>query len=249
MTSPTSILITGAAGGIGSALAHAYATSGIHLFLGDKNAAMLETVCASCRNLGAVTEGRVLDVRDRIAMEQWIAEADAIRPLDLVIANAGISRGHLAEEETADDIRTVFAVNIDGMLNTVLPVLPLFRSRKRGQIALMSSLAGVCGLPHAPSYSAAKAAIRVFGQGLRARVAREGVSVSVIIPAFVKTRMTNKNRFYMPWWIEADQAARIIQRKLARNKPEFVFPRPYPAVARIVSALPPSLINAFFKLR
>jgi len=249
LTSPTSILITGAASGIGSALAHAYAASGIHLFLGDKNAAMLETVCVSCRNLGAVASGRALDVRDRTAMEQWIAEVDAIRPLDLVIANAGISRGHLAKEETADDIRAVFAVNIDGMLNTVLPVLPLLRSRKRGQIALMSSLAGIWGFPHAPSYSATKAAVRVFGQGLRARVAREGVSVSVIIPAFVRTPMTNINRFHMPWRIEADQAARIIQRKLARSKPEFVFPHPYTAVARIISALPPSLISAFLKLR
>lgn len=246
---PTSILITGAAGGIGSALAHVYAAPGIHLFLGDTNTAGLEAVCDCCRKAGAVAHGRVVDVRDRAGMERWIAEADAIKPLDLVIATAGISRGSVAREETADDIRTVFAVNLDGMLNTVLPALPRLRGRKRGQIALMSSLAAISGFPHAPSYSATKAAVRIFGQGLRARVAREGVSVSVIIPSFVRTPMTDANRFFMPWRVSAGRAARIIQRKLARNKTEFVFPLPYSVVARIVSALPACVMNALFRLR
>jgi NADP-dependent 3-hydroxy acid dehydrogenase YdfG len=249
MTNPSSILITGAAGGIGSALARAYARPDVHLFLADKNSAGLAEPSANCTSSGAVVHCRDIDVTDRAAMEEWISQADAIRPLDLVFANAGISRGNLVKEETAEDIRAVFAVNLDGMLNTILPVLPLFRSRKRGQIALMSSLAGIRGFPHSPSYSATKAAVRVFGQGLRARVARENVSVSVIIPAFVKTSMTNANRFFMPRRIEADHAASIIKRKLAQNKSEFVFPHPYPAVAWLVATTPPSLLNALFRLK
>lgn len=249
MIDPRSILITGAAGGIGSALAKVYAARGVHLFLGDLDASKLERLAKECGELGADAEGRVVDVRDRVAMEQWIGDSEAISPLDLVIANAGISHGNLRKEETTDQVRAVFAVNLDGTLNTVLPVLPIFRSRGRGQIALMSSLAGLRGFPHAPSYCASKAAIRVFGQGLRARVKREGVTVSVVVPAFVKTPMTNANLYGMPGLIESDRAASIIKRKLAQGKPEFVFPHPYPALAWFVSSVPTTLLAFFTKLK
>jgi NADP-dependent 3-hydroxy acid dehydrogenase YdfG len=246
---PKAILITGAAGGIGAALARAYAAPGIHLFLGDLELPKLDKLCAECGDLGALAHACVVDVTDKIAMEKWIVEADTISPLELVIANAGISHGNAVEEETADQIRAVFAVNLDGTLNTVLPALPLLRRRKSGQIALMSSLAGVRGFPHAPSYCASKAAIRVFGQGLRARVKREGVSVSVIIPAFVRTPMTDANLYQMPRVVAPDRAAKIIKRKLAQDKAEFVFPHPYPAVAWVACAVPPSILAYFTKFK
>ncbi len=246
---PKAILITGAAGGIGQALARAYAAPGIHLFLGDLELPKLDKLCVECGDLGASAHSCIVDVTDKAAMEQWITQADNVSPLDLVIANAGISHGNAEEEETADQIRAVFAVNLDGMLNTVLPALPLFRQRKSGQIALMSSLAGVRGFPHAPSYCASKAAIRIFGQGLRARIRREGVSVSVIIPAFVKTPMTDANLYKMPRVMDADQAAKVIKRKLAQDKAEFVFPHPYPAVAWAACAMPPSVMAYFTKFK
>ncbi len=249
MIDPKAVLITGATGGIGSALARAYAAPGVHLFLGDTNACGFDNLCPSCADLGAIVHNACVDVTDKSGMENWISEADAISPLDLVIANAGISHGNLADEETAEQIRAVFAVNLDGTLNTVLPILPRMRSRKKGQIALMSSLAGIRGFPHAPSYCATKAAIRVFGQGLRARVKREGVSVSVMIPAFVRTPMTDANLYGMPGRIEADRAASIIKRKLAKNKSEFIFPHPYPALAWILTAAPSSLVNLFTDLK
>jgi NADP-dependent 3-hydroxy acid dehydrogenase YdfG len=249
MPDPKSILITGAAGGLGGALARAYAAPGVHLFLGDLKSPKLDGLCVQCGELGATAHGKVVDVRDRASMDGWIAEADDIYPLELVIANAGISHGNLPNEESADEIREVFGVNLDGMLNTVLPVLPMLRLRKRGQIALMSSLAGIRGVPHAPSYCASKAAIRVFGQGLRARVKREGVSVSVIIPAFVKTPMTDANLYQMPWLLEADKAASIIKKKLLKDKAEFVFPLPYAAAAWVMSAMPSSLMASITQIR
>jgi len=249
MLDPKSVLITGASGGIGSALARAYARPGRHLFLGDVDGDKLAKLCDECNELGAFAHGRVVDVTEKETMEAWIAEADGTAALDLVIANAGISHGNLRREETAEQIRAVFAVNLDGTLNTVLPALPLLRTRKRGQIAIMGSLACVRGFPHSPSYCASKAAVRVLGQGLRARVHREGVSVCVIIPAFVRTPMTDANLYGMPWRLEADEAARIIQRKLLQDKAEFVFPHPYSVAAWIASAMPSSVMSFFTRLK
>lgn len=192
---------------------------------------------------------RGIDVADTRAMNMWIMESEAVQPLDLVIANAGISHGNKIHEETPEEIRAVFSVNLDGMLNTVLPVLPVFRHRRRGQIVLMSSLAGYRGMPHAPSYCATKAAIRIFGQGVHARVKREGVQVSVVIPAFVKTPMTAANLYRMPGIIDADRAARIIKTKIAKGKSEFLFPQPYPILAWALSLLPGPWIARFTALK
>lgn len=249
MHAPRAILITGAAGGIGSALARAYASPEAHLFLGDKNSSGLEELSRFCREAGAATHAATVDVTDQAAMEKWIAEAESIHPLDLVIANAGISHGNLRKEETPDQIRAVFDVNVNGLLNTVLPALPLMRRRGRGQIALMSSLAGLRGFPHSPSYCASKAAVRVFGQGLRARLKREGIRVSVIIPAFVKTPMTNANLYRMPWRLEPDRAAQIIKDQLDRGKSEFIFPTPYAVAGWALAAMPKFLLDFATELK
>jgi len=249
MKHPNSVLITGAGRGMGTELAKAYSRPGAHVFLCDLGKEGLEHACAECEKLGGEAHGSVVDVTDAAAMERWILAADDSRPLDLVIVNAAISHGNMRKEETAEEVRSVFAVNIDGMLNSVLPILPRFRARGRGQIALMSSLAGLRGFPHAPSYSASKAAVRIFGQGLRARLQREGVVVSVVIPAFVKTPMTAGNLYHMPFVLEADRAAQIIRKKLAKGKSEFVFPRPYDAVAWGLRAFPPALWAFFTRVK
>ena len=98
-------------------------------------------------------------------------------------------------------------------------------------------------------YSATKAAIWVYGEGLRARVNREGVGVSVIIPGFVKTPMTEANPYFMPFRISAERAAALIKRGLAYNKPRIRFPRPIPGVVYFLSLLPPTWIDRFVTLK
>jgi NADP-dependent 3-hydroxy acid dehydrogenase YdfG len=244
-----SILITGAAGGIGREVSLAYASPGVHLFLGDLDAPRLEEVTAACRERGAEVQETLVDVTHRQDMAGWILGADAQRPLDLVISLAGISKGSVKREETIEDIRNVLAVNLEGLLNTIEPILPRFRERRRGQLALTSSYAGFRGFPEAPSYCATKAAIRVYGEGLRARVSREGVGVSVIIPGFVKTPMTDANPYYMPFRISSEKAAAIIKRGLAQNKPRIRFPRPIPLVVHFLSLLPPTWVDRFVNLK
>ena len=249
MLNATSILITGAAGGIGTALAKAYAAPGVYLFLGDLEAERLESLASQCRRLGAQTWGTLVDVTNREAMAAWINQSHQIRPLDLIIALAGISRGTRSREETPEETRAVFKVNMDGMLNTVEPAIPLFRQRGGGQIALTSSLAGVRGFPVAPSYSATKAAIRVFGEGLRSRLMRENILVSVINPGFIKSPMTDANPYPMPFLVSAEGAARKIKNMLAKGKARICFPWPIAAGAFFLTLVPSSWIDRLIRLK
>jgi NADP-dependent 3-hydroxy acid dehydrogenase YdfG len=245
----SSILITGAAGAIGSALAKTYAAPGISLFLGDIDAGRLESLTSQCRSQGAEVRSTVVDVTNRADMAAWINQSHQIQPLDLVISLAGISRGTFSREETTEETRAVFAINLDGMLNTVEPAIPLFRQRGRGQIALMSSLAGARGFPVAPSYCATKAATRVYGEALRSRLYRENIFVSVINPGFIKSTMTDANPYPMPFLVSAEKAAQIIKTKLAKNRARICFPPPYPAGAYFLTLLPPALVDWFIRLK
>jgi NADP-dependent 3-hydroxy acid dehydrogenase YdfG len=246
MHQPKSVLITGASSGIGATLALGYAGAGVSLFLGGRDAARLSEVSLACTARGAAVEERVVEVTDRSTMAAWIAEADATAPLDLVIANAGISAGTSDGEhaEPEEQVRRLFAVNVDGVLNTVLPALPLMQQRGRGQIALMSSMAGFRGLAGASAYCATKAAVRVLGEGMRGTVAASGIEVSVICPGYVRTPMTAANRFTMPFLMDPDRAARIIQSGLASNRSRIAFPWRMYGVLWLLQILPVTLTDA-----
>jgi short-subunit dehydrogenase len=245
MRDPSSILITGASSGIGEALAKRYARAGRQLFLGGRDEARLEAVAGACRAAGAAVETKVQDVTDKAAMAEWVAACDAAAPLELAIANAGISAGTGgAEGETEAQARKIYAVNLDGVLNTLFPAIEKMRSRQRGQVAVMSSLAAFRGFPGAPAYCASKAAVRVWAESLRPELAREGIGVSVICPGFVESRMTAVNDFHMPLLMSAERAAATVERGLARNKARIAFPLRLYAGAWLLGALPPSWTDA-----
>jgi short-subunit dehydrogenase len=240
---PRAILITGASSGIGEALALAYAGPDIFLALLGRDETRLSAVAAACRERGAEISICAGDVTHGAGLGAFIETVDHQHPLDLVIANAGTSAGTGGGSESAAQTRRVLSVNVDGVLNTVLPVLPRMVARGRGQIALMSSLAGFRGFPGSPTYCASKAMVRVWGEALRPELAARGIEVSVICPGYVTTRMTAGNEFPMPLLMPAERAAAIIKRGLARNKARIVFPWRLYALVRLVAALPPALID------
>ncbi|MFI4988454.1 MAG: SDR family NAD(P)-dependent oxidoreductase [Alphaproteobacteria bacterium] len=237
------ILITGGSSGLGEALARAYAAPGIRLALSGRDEARLAMVAAACTAAGASVETVRLDVCEREAMAAWLRAADAALPLDLVIANAGISLGSGEGGARAERVRRIFAVNLDGVVNTVEPAIALMAPRRRGQIALMSSLAGFRGMPSADAYSASKAAVKAYGEALGGSLASLGIAVSVICPGFVKSRMTDANAFPMPLLMAAERAAAIIKRDLARGKPRIAFPFRLYAAVWLLAALPPALTD------
>ena len=248
MKIPKAILITGASSGIGEALALKFAAEGVFLALSGRDEARLEDVGDRCREGGARVETRTVDTTDRPAMRRWIEETDTMAPLDLVIANAGLSAGTAGDAESESQARRIFAVNLDGVLNTVHPSIDVMAARGRGQIALMSSVASFIALPGAPAYAASKAAVRLYGESLRGMLAPLGIRVSVICPGFVHSRMTATNPYPMPFIMPAERAARIISRGLSRDRPRIAFPWPTYALAWLVgTVLPPRLTEPVFR--
>jgi short-subunit dehydrogenase len=238
MRNPQHILVTGASSGLGAALADIYAAQGRHLSLHGRDAARLARTAERAERKGAIVTTKTGDVTDEAGMAEWIASCERLQPIDLLIANAGISAGSGPGYESPEQSRAIFAVNVGGVLNTVQPAIPLMTARGRGQIAIMSSIAGFRSFTGAPSYCASKAAVRIYGEALRGELAPAGVEVNVICPGFIKTPMTDKNRFPMPFIMPPLRAARIIQEGLAHNRVRTVFPFATYALVRLISLLP-----------
>ncbi|MGE0224775.1 MAG: SDR family NAD(P)-dependent oxidoreductase [Acetobacteraceae bacterium] len=247
----SSALISGASAGIGQAVALALARPGACLHLSGRNAERLDAVAHACRDRGAAVLPRVLDVADRSAMEGWIAAAGR---LDLVIANAGIAAGIAGgAAERADQTRAVFATNLDGVLNTVLPAMSAMRAQApgpdglRGRIAVIASIAAFLPIPGAPSYCATKAAIDTWMVASAPSARRDGIGLTSVCPGYVRTAMTAGNRRAMPGLMDADRAAALILRGIAAGKVRLTFPWWMGAAARFGGLLPPSLLGTVLR--
>jgi short-subunit dehydrogenase len=221
----SSIVITGASSGIGEALALDYAAPGMALALGGRDAGRLEAVAASCRAKGATVDAASIDVTRRETLAAWLSAFDDAQPVDLLIANAGVSIDK--DNSSLDDfsiIRRTMDINFGGTLNTVEPLLHRMMARGAGQIGVMSSLAGFIGLPYAASYNASKAAVRVWAESIRFVLKKHGIGVSAICPGFVATPLTAGAPFPMPFMMSGAKASAVIRDGLARNKQRIAFP-------------------------
>ena len=239
MKSFTGIVITGASSGIGEAIALDYAQPGTALALTGRDAQRLEAVAAACRAKGATVVADTIDVVERERFADWLKAFDDAHPVDLILANAGISIDK--DNSSIDDfaiIRRTFDVNVYGTLNTVEPLLDRMIARRRGQIAVVSSLAGFIGLPYSASYNASKAAVRVWGESLRYVMKKHDIGVSVICPGFVVSRMTANAPFPMPFLMSSARASAIIRRGLANNRARIAFPIGTKAAVWLGSVLP-----------
>lgn len=229
MKTNKTILITGASSGIGKALAVLYAAPDMILLLTGRDASRLNSVADLCRQKGAVVDTAAISVTDHAAFEAKVLAWDDLHPVDIVIANAGISGGAF------DDI---MRINLGGVFNTVNPLIPRMTARKSGHIVLMSSMAGFRGMPNAPAYSISKVAIRAYGDALRPLLKKDGITVSTIFPGFVKTPLTDTNTFPMPFLMAAEEAALIIRRGIDAQKITIAFPWQMHLFCWLLGAMP-----------
>lgn len=253
MTSPASgpghILITGATGGIGRALALEFAAPGALMSLTGRNAQVLDALAEACRQRGAQTRTLVLDVRDAAALCAWMTAMDDARPVDVVIANAGVSSsiGPGGEAEPVEDVRRLFSVNAEAAAVTLSALAERMRRRGRGRLAVVASLGGWCGMPSSPAYSASKAAARVYGEAMRAWLFPYGVTVSVVSPGFVDSPMSRRYLGQKPLAWDAGRAARRIRRGIERGEPVIAFPALLALGIRLLHLLPPRAADAVLR--
>jgi short-subunit dehydrogenase len=238
--SPTSILITGATGGIGGALAKVYASPGNTLYLQGRNIQRLDELALMCEQRGARVFTQVLDVRDRDALVSWLRDLCERETIDLVIANAGvnINIGSNNEGEQWEDMLSLIEINLLAVMLVTDTVLPYMRARAHGQIALVSSLAAYFGLPVTPSYCASKAAVKAYGEAMRGWLAPQGVRVNVVMPGYVDSQMCRDMPGPKPLLWDPERAANYIKSGLERNRPRISFPFPLNLGSWYLAVLP-----------
>jgi NADP-dependent 3-hydroxy acid dehydrogenase YdfG len=217
-----------------------YAAPGLVLGLIGRDSDRLEAVAALCRQCGAAVHLGAIDVRRRDELRAWIEAFDRGAPVDLVVANAGAMSGTPpgGEIEPADPAYALMETNVLGVLNTVQPLLPSMMARRRGQIALLSSIAAFAPVADAPSYAASKSAVMNYGLSLRALLASYGIGVSVIASGYVDTPMMHRESGKKPSVVNAEKAAAMMARGIARNRPLVVFPFVFGWATRLSGMLP-----------
>lgn len=238
-----SIIITGASSGLGAALAVKYSHLGNKLFLFARSEDRLNKVAEICRKNNATVTTIIADVTDAALMRSHLEDISNQHGADIVIACAGVSAGTLDGPETPAQVNKIFSTNINGVLNTVMPIIPHMIQKKSGNIVIISSMAGLLGLSSAPSYSASKGAARLFAEALKGYLKTYNVQVSTVIPGYIKTPMTAVNQFPMPFQISAEKAAHKIIHGVANNKGLIAFPIIMYFFLKLLNLLPGELIS------
>jgi short-subunit dehydrogenase len=243
---PRHIVITGASAGLGRALALAYAAPGIVLGLVGRDIERLESCATNCRAHGAQVITMRADVRDANAMQASLHAFDDAHPIDLLIANAGVASTLTSAKdwEELDRTANIVDTNFYGAMHAVLPVIARMRPRRHGQIALVSSIAALRGMAISPAYCASKAALNAYGDSVRPMLARDGIRLSVVLPGFVKTAMSDVFPGDKPFMWSSDKAAQHIRRKLASGRAEIAFPNLLALGMRLLALLPAALADA-----
>lgn len=243
---PSTVFITGASSGIGRALAIEYAKRGAHVVVSARREVELGSLCDQINRAASEGPGSsaratpmVLDVADFDAAYGAAKRAEAILgSLDMVIANAGVgSSAHAARLPLRTVVQTM-NINATGAMATLMGAIPIMMGQRAGHIVGVSSLAGRRALPGTADYSASKAALSTFLEGLRLDLEPAGLRITDVQPGFVDTAMTQKNDFPMPFMWDAPRAAHYIADRLERGPGIIAFPPPLDVLTRLSRILP-----------
>ena len=237
MNTPQKIWLIGASEGIGRALANTLAEEGHQLAISARDAARLENLVDELPGSGHMSLPLNVCQNDAV-LEAWKKLDHTWGGIDLLIYCAGYYKPLNTDTMTLKEMEFMLDVNLRGAMRVICAILPYFRLRNSGHIALIGSLAGYRGLPNSMGYGLSKAAIIHLAENLKCDLSSTNITVQVINPGFVKTRLTDLNTFKMPFLISPEEAAQHIIKTLRKRTFESHFPFIFGLIMKVLASLP-----------
>ena len=234
------IWITGASSGIGEATAIKFAKEGWKVIVSARRVELLDKLSID-ENIFSYP----LDVTDQVQTKQVFEKIiNDHKQIDLCIFSSGTYERKSEKELDVQNIRHVIEVNFLGVINCVSAVEKYYKDKNNGHIAIVSSPVGYRGLPKSSGYTPSKAALNNFTQGIYFDFKKFNIKVSLITPGFIKTALTDKNDFKMPFLKDTTYAANEIYNGLVnKNNFEIIFPLPIKIIYKLIQILPNRLYN------
>lgn len=238
--SERTVWITGASSGIGRAVALQMARDGWRVVGSARRQEALDELAAEGPT-GRIT-GVAVDVTDPEATRAAVARIEAeIGPIDRAILAAGTHIPTSADDFKPEDFRTLVEVNLMGVVHATAAVLPGFKQRRAGHLVVVASVAGYGGLPTAAGYGATKAGLINFTESMKFDLDEWGVKTQLVCPGFVRTPLTDRNEFSMPFLMEVEDAAEAMVKGMEGGGFEITFPKRFTWLVKAMSALPYAL--------
>lgn len=232
--------LVGASEGLGRAVAFHLSRMGVEVIVSARSADRLAELVAELPGKASFVP---VDISDLASVE---AAATEVGDIDGMVFLAGVYWPLPAQEWDAEKVEAMCDINFTGAARCVGAVLPKMVSRDAGHIVLTGSLSGFRGLPGATGYGASKAAVMYLAEGMHADLRDTGVDVQVVNPGFIKTRLTDKNDFKMPFIMDPDAAAQEMVEHMMTDNFKRSFPGLFASMFRISQFLPDWLYYRIF---
>jgi NAD(P)-dependent dehydrogenase (short-subunit alcohol dehydrogenase family) len=237
--------ITGSSSGLGRALAQRMAADGWHVAASARSDGLLNDLETAREGQTGRIRAFPLDVTDPEATAATVEAIQAeLGPINQAVLNAGSHKPVSADGLVAAHFRELVELNLMGTVNCLQALLPAMIARQGGRVAVVASLAGYRGLPTSAAYGMTKAGLINMAEAFKPELDGHGIRLQVVNPGFVRTPLTDKNPFPMPFLMELEDAAEAFYRGLCSDRFEIVFPRRFAYLLKVLRLLPTPLAFA-----
>ncbi|WP_297440052.1 SDR family NAD(P)-dependent oxidoreductase [Sulfurimonas sp.] len=229
------VFVTGASSGLGAEFARQYAAFDNELILlarrKERLEALRDELKDKCKNISIIA----VDVTDFELLQKKI---DAMTVPDLVILNAGVSLGHSGDIATIKEFKHLYDVNVLANHAILEILLPKLKAKRSAKIVFISSLSSLFTMPSAKVYASSKRALNAYAEGIRYKYAPYGIKVITLLPGFIKSELTDKNEFKMPFLLETEEGVKRMKNAIEKGKKFYAFPLRFYLIIHIINLLP-----------